>query len=96
MLPYQEDQRMLEELLDELFSDEEKSTPEDFEIWKMPSLPETFGNCCNYNYASYGAQKRKLTIHFELSRIHLSEVEASLPQNLQQYLVLEMGCEGTY
>ena len=54
MLSYQEDQKKLEELLNELFSNEEESTPEDIVIWKIPNLPETFGNCCTYSYASYG------------------------------------------
>ena len=52
MLPYQEDGKKLEELLEKLFVDNE-STPEDVKVWRGSSSVGTLGNCCNYSYGSY-------------------------------------------
>jgi|GEM_PF-1601433 len=55
MLPYQEDQKKLEKLLENLFEDDDESIPEDLAVLRKPIPPiEPFTNCCNYNYGSYG------------------------------------------
>ena len=48
MLPYQDETRKLEKLLDSLFSDE--STPEDVEVLRKPLPPGPLSECCTYNY----------------------------------------------
>ena len=50
MLPYQDDAKKLEELLDRLFNDE--SPPEDVTVFKKPSLPGPRSGCCSYSYGS--------------------------------------------
>lgn len=53
MLPYQEGATKLEELLEKLFEDDDKSAPEDVVVLKKPDPPKPFGSCCSYNYGGY-------------------------------------------
>ena len=55
MLPYEMEQKRLEELLDELFEGDDESVPEDLEILVPPLDPDDFPffSCCTYTYASY-------------------------------------------
>ena len=48
MLPYQEETRKLEELLERLFND--GSTPEDVQVLRKPFPPGPLSDCCSYNY----------------------------------------------
>jgi hypothetical protein len=52
MLPYQEDGKRLEQLLEKLFDDDE-STPEDVGILKKPGRPGPRSDCCTYSYGGY-------------------------------------------
>jgi hypothetical protein len=47
MLPYQEDQKRLEKLLEELFEGDE-----DVAVFRKPGLPRPMNDCCRYSYAS--------------------------------------------
>ena len=53
MLPYQRHTEKLEELLEQLFEDD-NSTPEDVKVLKRPKpfMPAD-GNCCTYSYLGY-------------------------------------------
>ena len=51
MLPYQEDGKKLEKLLEKLFEDDE-STLADIEVLREPGPPKPFGSCCSYSYGS--------------------------------------------
>jgi hypothetical protein len=55
MLPYQEDAKKLEKLLEKLFEDDDESTPDDVVILDGPAgpWPIPFGNCCSYSYNNY-------------------------------------------
>ena len=56
MLPYQEETKKLESLLEELFVDGADPDPdeeEDIDLLKKPRPPEPFRSCCTYNYGSY-------------------------------------------
>jgi len=54
MLPYQEETKKLENLLEELFEDADPDPDdEDIDLLKKPRLPEPFRSCCTYNYGSY-------------------------------------------
>jgi len=50
MLPYQEDAKKLEKLLERLFEDDDL---EDVEVLRRPG-PRPFGNCCSLSYGDYG------------------------------------------
>ena len=52
MLPY-EDGKKLEDLLKQLFADDNGSDPEDVMILVRPVPPEPFRGCCDWNYGSY-------------------------------------------
>jgi len=47
MLPYQEDEKRLERLLEELLEGDE-----DVAVFKKPGLPRPTSDCCIYSYAS--------------------------------------------
>jgi hypothetical protein len=51
MLPYQEDGKRLEQLLEKLFEDD-GSTPEDVGILRKPGRPRPLSECCSYSYGS--------------------------------------------
>jgi len=55
MVPYEMEQKSLQELLDELFEGDGGSVPEDLEILYPPLDPDDFPffSCCSYNYANY-------------------------------------------
>jgi len=55
MLPYHDDGKNLEELLESLFNDDDGSAPEDVEILGWPG-PRPYGNCCTLSYSSYGGK----------------------------------------
>ena len=53
MLPYQEDGKKLEELLERLFEDGDELTSEDIVVLNGPGPPKPNGpDCCVYNYGS--------------------------------------------
>lgn len=52
MLPYQEDARKLEKLLERLFEDDDGSTPDDVEVLRGPG-PWPFSSCCSHSYGDY-------------------------------------------
>jgi hypothetical protein len=52
MLPYQEDGKKLEKLLERLFEDDEL-TPDGVEVLRGPG-PRPFGSCCTHSYGDYG------------------------------------------
>ena len=52
MLPYQEDGKKLERLLERLFEDDDGSAPEDIEVLKEPGL-RPFRSCCSHSYGDY-------------------------------------------
>lgn len=55
MLSYQED-RKLEDLLEELFSDDDELTSNGVAVlgWAIGPIFSPFRACCRYNYTSYG------------------------------------------
>lgn len=52
MLPYQEDAKKLEKLLESLFEDD-NSDIEGIKVWKKPGFSTTSSSCCHYTYTSY-------------------------------------------
>ena len=55
MLPYQEDGKRLESLLESLLNDDDGSALEDVMILRLPGSSGIFTACCGYSYSSYGA-----------------------------------------
>jgi hypothetical protein len=55
MLPYQEDGKKLESLLESLFRDDDGSALENVLILGWPGSPGRYTACCTYSYGSYGA-----------------------------------------
>jgi len=53
MLPYQEDGKKLESLLQSLFEEEEIASATGIDILRIPILPGLFSSCCSYSYASF-------------------------------------------
>jgi len=54
MLPYQEDGKKLESLLENLFKNDDESALEDVLILSWPGSLVIYTACCTYSYSSYG------------------------------------------
>ena len=52
MLPYTEDGKKLEKLLEKLFEDGDESAGDDVEVLRKPGPPKPFGSCCTYSYGT--------------------------------------------
>jgi hypothetical protein len=53
MLPYQEDGKKLERLLEELFENGEEPVTEGILVIRKPRLPIPSKNCCSISYTDY-------------------------------------------
>ncbi len=54
MLPYQENRKKLEKLLEKLFEDDDEWTPDDIAVLRKPKRPiRPFTDCCSYSYGGY-------------------------------------------